>query len=460
MERRHFFKTATAFSLGFFGLGKLTAQGAILSSKSGIIMEPYGKLIPDPEGVFDLPQGFTYKIISRAGDRMDDGFFVPHRPDGMATFPGEKGRTILIRNHEVNSDAKNSESAFGNDLEMLNKLDPGLIYDSGSEQRFGKGGTTTVVYNTKTQEVEKQFLSLSGTIRNCAGGPTPWNSWLTCEETIELADGSLKKDHGFIFEVPASAEGPVKPLPLKDMGRFNHEAVAVDPKSGVVYLTEDRHDGLVYRFIPNEPGNLAAGGKLQALVIPNKPALDTRNWDEQLVKTGQVFDVSWIDMDDVSAPEDDLRFRGFRMGAARFARGEGMWYGEDAMYFACTNGGKAEKGQIWKYTSSPREGTRKETGEPGKLELFVEPNDGNVIDNADNLTVSPWGDLIVCEDGAGSQNLVGVTSKGEIYKFGHNALNDSELTGATFSPDGTTLFVNIQHAGLTLAITGPWKTRG
>jgi len=457
MERRFFLKTATAFSLGFMGLGKLTAGGAVLSSKSGIITEPYGILLADPEGVMDLPAGFSYKIISRAGDVMDDGLFVPHRPDGMATFPGQNGRTILIRNHEVNSDADPSESAFGKNLEKLDQFDQNLMYDAGDQKRFGKGGTTTIVFNTQTQRLEKQFLSLSGTIRNCAGGPTPWNSWLTCEETIEVADGELQKDHGFIFEVPADAEQPVDPVPLPDMGRFNHEAIAVDPQSGVIYLTEDRHDGLLYRFIPNKPGILSEGGRLQALVIPNKPGLDTRNWEEQLVHIAQELKATWIDLDNVLAPEDDLRYRGFKAGAARFARGEGMWYGENAVYFACTNGGKAKKGQIWKYIPSPAEGTREEGRNPGRLVLFVEPNDGNVIDNADNLTVAPWGDLIVCEDGSGDQYLVGITPEGQIYKFGRNALNESELTGATFSADGTTLFVNIQHAGLTLAITGPWK---
>ena len=93
---------------------------------------------------------------------------------------------------------------------------------------------------------------------------------------------------------------------------------------------------------------------------------------------------------------------------------------------------------------------------PGTLELFVEPNDGDIIDKADNLTVSPFGDLIVCEDGGGGNNLVGVTPAGAIYRFAHNAMSDSEFAGATFSPDGQVLFVNIQHPGHTLAIYGPW----
>ncbi|MGH7453462.1 MAG: alkaline phosphatase PhoX, partial [bacterium] len=276
---------------------------------------------------------------------------------------------------------------------------------------------------------------------------------------VVRADANWAKDHGYAFEVPAIAEPKLAPpVPLKAMGRFNHEAVAVHPATSFVYETEDQSDGLLYRFIPNQPQRLAEGGKLQALCVIDQPSLDTRNWDERKVTSGAVLRVKWLDLEDIEAPNDDLRLRGFAQGAARFARGEGAWYGNDAIYFACTNGGRKKKGQIWRYVPSPFEGTSEEQNDPGKLELFVEPNDGGLVDNADNLTVAPWGDLIVCEDGEEEQFLVGVTPKGEFYKFAHNAMpSSSELAGVTFSPDGTTLFVNIQHEGLTLAITGPWR---
>jgi secreted PhoX family phosphatase len=138
-----------------------------------------------------------------------------------------------------------------------------------------------------------------------------------------------------------------------------------------------------------------------------------------------------------------------------------MWYGNGAVYWCCTNGGKKQKGQIWKYTPSIHEGLSREENSPGTLELFVEPNDGNIVENCDNVTVSPWGDLFVCEDGPRKQNrLLRVTQKGRIFEFGRNILNASELAGATFSPEGTelTLFVNIQRPGITLAITGPWAS--
>ncbi|MFW6089764.1 MAG: alkaline phosphatase PhoX, partial [Gemmatimonadota bacterium] len=308
--------------------------------------------------------------------------------------------------------------------------------------------------------VISQHLSLAGTLRNCAGGPTPWNSWITCEESVVGPTDTFARAHGWAFEVPASAvPGLTAPRPIEGMGRFYREAVAVDPASGVVYQTEDRDDGLLYRFVPEVPGDLHAGGRQQALVARERAGLDTRNWGSSRVDVGTRTAVDWIDLEDIDSPVDDLRRRGFGRGAARFARGEGMWYGNEAVYFACTNGGSARLGQIWKYTPSPAEGTPGEVDEPGTLELFLESDSVSVLENADNLTVASWGDLFVCEDGRGEQFLIGVTPEGETYRFGRNAASGSELAGATFSPDGSTLFLNIQDDGLTLAITGPWERR-
>ena len=459
-SRRYFLKQASAIALGFSGLHHFIGAGMPGLHTGDRWADRFGELQPDPDGILDLPAEFSYQIISRHGDRMDDGFFVPHRADGMATFPGPDGATILVRNHEVSIDADRQEGPFRGDESLRTRLSRAQTYDVDGDGIPCPGGTTTIVYNTQAQRVERQFLSLVGTERNCAGGPTPWNTWITCEETVRRAGDNCEHNHGYPFEVPATAEPHLAtPEPIKAMGRFNHEAVAVDPASGIVYQTEDRGDGLIYRYIPDEPGQLLNGGRLQALVVTDRPSLDTRNWDDQTVAPGAPMAVRWIDLDDIQSPDDDLRHRGFDAGAARFARGEGMWYSEGgAIFFACTNGGRIRKGQIWKYTPSPQEGTSYETDDPGTLELFVEPNDGGLIDNADNLTVSPWGDLIVCEDGSGEQFLVGITPEGKFYKFAHNAMdNDSEMAGATFSPDGSTFFINIQHAGLTLAITGPWE---
>ena len=439
--RRHFLQNASAVAIGFAGLRCLSAYA---NQKENLTVPGYGPLLPDREKVLDLPKGFNYRIIGRAGQTMDDGFTLPLSPDGMATFPGPDGLTLLVRNHEVNAGTGAKGGAFGSGNRRLTDEVRKNMYDPGKAAP-ALGGTSTVVYDTKKQKVVRQFLSLAGTLRNCAGGPTPWNSWVTCEETVEKAGRLCSVDHGWCFEVPATAQPKLaKAVPLKAMGRFNHEAVAVDPKTGYVYETEDRHDGLIYRFLPKVPGKLAQGGKLQALAATKKKSLDTRNWKETAVRLGEKIEVKWIDMDDVESPKDDLRKRGFTAGAARFARGEGMWYGNDAIYFACTNGGKKNHGQVWKLKDE-------------KLELFAEPNDKDVVDNCDNLTVAPWGDVILCEDGGGKQFLVGVTPEGRFYKLAKNSSGGSELAGATFSPDGSTLFVNIQHKGLTLAITGPWE---
>lgn len=461
ISRRNFLKQAGAISLGFSGLQLIMNNGVGFASAFLSNSDGYGPLVKDPEGIFDLPEGFTYKVISRFGEVMDDGFRLPHVPDGMAAFPGDNGLTVVVRNHEVNPNAPENEGPFYSEDNRngLSSVDKSLVYDWGRGAP-AMGGTTNLVYDTKNQKVVSQYLSLAGTLRNCAGGPTPWNTWITCEETVQRADDHFEFDHGYVFEVPATTQQKLhKAVPIKDMGRFNHEAVAVDPGSGVVYLTEDRSDGLLYRYIPNVKGELLKGGTLQALVIRGQKSMDTRNWEEtRTVELNTPLDVEWMGVENIHAPQDDLRHRGFEKGAARFARGEGMWYGNGAVFFACTNGGHARKGQIWKYTPSTGEATSAENNNPGKLELFVEPNDATVIENADNLTVSPWGDLIVCEDGSGDQYLVGVTPEGSLYKFGYNALSGSELAGATFSPDGSTLFFNIQSAGLTLAVTGPWKS--
>ncbi len=455
-NRRRFLKQASAFAVGFAGLHTFMGCGSNRTASSREV--GFGRLQSDTEERFDLPEGFSYRIVSRHGRTMDDGFRVPHSPDGMATFPGPDGTTILIRNHEVDADAPPSEGPVRSEASGAPSLPEADLYDAGTGKEPALGGTTTVVYDTEEQAVRRQFVSLAGTIRNCAGGPTPWNSWLTCEETVQRAGGDFARDHGYVFEVPATAEMTrAEPHPIKAMGRFNHEAVAVDPDTGIVYLSEDRNDGLLYRYLPEEQGNLLKGGRLQCCCIREQEGLDTRNWGKGPdIAPGTSFEVEWMDLDDVQAPNDNLRKRGYADGAARFAREEGMWWGNGEFYMACTNGGKNEEGQVWRYVPSPHEGTERETDDPGRIELFVEPNDTAVLEHADNLTVAPWGDVIACEDAGERSTLVGITPKGRFYKLGDNVGSDSELAGAVFSPDGSTLFLNIQHDGLTLAITGPW----
>ncbi|MBT8405705.1 MAG: PhoX family protein [Gemmatimonadetes bacterium] len=457
VSRRRFLGAA-AVSLGLAGLRSLFDADRLLAVTP---TDRFGPLIDDPDGILALPEGFTYRIVSRAGDPMNDGLIVPAAHDGMAAFPAPDGLTLLVRNHEVVWGWPADTGPFGDDHRLISSIDESRIYDRGTGDGPALGGTTTLLYDTQAQRLVGHRLSLIGTIRNCAGGPTPWGSWVTCEETVLRAGRGRALDHGWNFEVPAVWDAPlVDPIPLKAMGRFNHEAIAVDPASGVVYQTEDDGEGLLYRFLPNEPGNLHAGGRLQALVVREEPSLDTRNWGRRArVPVGLVLQVEWLDLDDVEAPDNDLRHRGHDAGAARFARGEGVWQGDDGIYFACTNGGQAQKGQIWRYVPSPYEGTAREAESPATLELFVEPNDSTLVENADNLTVAPWGDLIVCEDGTGDDYLVGVTPEGELYRFGHNMTGGGEFAGACFSPDGSTFFVNMQVQGWTFAITGPWLPR-
>lgn len=452
LSRRAFFGAAAAISVGFLGLRKALSRGFTGSAS----VPGFGPLIDDPEGLLALPEGFAYRVLSRVGERMDDGFLVPDRHDGMAAFPGPDGTTLLVRNHEMNWGDDPARGAFGPDNRLLDRFDRDRLYDPGRDEP-ALGGTTTILYDTSTRRLVGHRLSLAGTLVNCAGGPTPWGTWVSCEETVESAGGGRLVDHGYNFEVPARWGGAVEPVPLEAMGRFTHEAVAVDPASGIVYQTEDLHDGLIYRFIPDRAGELAAGGRLQALSVLEQAALDTRNWDVETVQPGARLEVTWIDLDHVTSPDDDLRYRGHAVGAARFARGEGMWWANGAVYFACTNGGRAHKGQIWRYVPSPHEGTAREAEAPGALELFIEPNDGTLVENADNLTATPWGDLIVCEDGRGVDHLLGVTPAGELYTFARNQAGNGEFAGSCFSPDGSTLFVNLQNQGITLAITGPWE---
>lgn len=428
-DRRHFIgSTAAAFAAL-----ATSACHARASKPSG----GYGPLIADPAGLLDLPAGFSYRVLSALGEAMDDGGRVPDAADGMGCFALPGGKLALIRNHELRP-GKDSGGASG------------LAYDRDSSGTILPGGTTTLIVDQASLKVERQFRSLSGTIRNCAGGITPWGSWLTCEEDVTRAGSGVGQDHGWVFEVPANATGPVAPVPLKALGRFNHEAACVDPRSGIVYLTEDRDDSLLYRFVPKSRGKLAEGGQLQALVVDDpKRSADTRNWNSADWPTGKAARVRWIDLDNPESPADDLRLRGAARGAAIFARGEGIHMGAGELFFACTSGGAAKLGQIFRLNLG-RSGER--------LELFFESTDPAQFNYGDNLTVAPDGQLVVCEDqytAASDNHLRGLTRRGEPYPIARVAIQ-TEPAGACFSPDGKVLFVNLYRPTKTLAITGPW----
>lgn len=447
MERRDFLKTGLLAS-GFLGLQRALGASGV---ESGRFCQGYGPLVKDAAGMMDLPEGFRYRVISRRGTKMSDGLLVPGQPDGMAAFAGKEGRVILVRNHELGL----GSSAWGAIPNAKNYPEEVACYDEGAkDEAVMPGGTTNLVYNPATGLVEEEYLSLVGTDRNCAGGPTPWGSWITCEEPAFLTEGRGPK-HGWCFEVKADgAKGEAKgeaPVPLKGLGRFRHEAVAVDPETGIVFLTEDRHEGLFYRFVPEVKGDLQAGGQLQALAFKGQPQSDSRNWTERSLPEREKVEIEWINVEDAESPQDDLRIRGAQAGGTIFARGEGCWWGDGEVWFCCTNGGPQQRGQLFRLRPN---------GDGGQLELFLEPSESDLLTNGDNLTVAKNGDIIIAEDRADNAcSLHGVTAGGKLYTLATNRLNSSELAGVCFSPDGETMFVNIQNPGLTLAITGDWSTR-
>jgi secreted PhoX family phosphatase len=444
ITRRHF-GLATA-SLAFAGLAERAAGGAARAPG-------YGPLVADPAGLLDLPPGFAYRVIASQGEAMSDGLRLPDRADGMGAFRLDADRTILVRNHELSAKALADGPSP--------KAGPGVerAFDRNAAGQALPGGTTTQIWNHRTGQTEAQWLSLAGTIRNCAGGTTPWGSWLSCEEDLTRAGDTVGQDHGWVFEVPAGRKGLAEPVPLKAMGRFNHEAAAVDPKTGIVYMTEDREDGLFYRFLPEVRGELRKGGCLQALGLVAAPeGSDSRNRKGADFATGVTHKARWIDLDEVESPADNLRQRGHRKGATLFARGEGVHFGNGELFFCCTSGGKAKLGQVMRYRPSRFEGQAGEAGEPGEVALFVESRDADSFNYGDNLTVAPNGHLIVCEDQYTpivDNHLRGVTPTGALYDFARLRWQ-TELAGACFSPDGNTLFVNVYSPARTLAITGPW----
>ena len=256
------------------------------------------------------------------------------------------------------------------------------------------------------------MLSLSGTTVNCAGGITPWNSWITCEET----NVGRRRPAGSSSTATASTCRPaptasVAAVAIPEMGRFSHEAVTVDPTTHIVYETEDNSGGGgtsgFYRFIPNVKGDLTQGGRLQMLAIVGNFQYDARN--NQTV--GAPLPVTWVDIANPNPPGTSATAvfnQGRALGGARFRRLEGCWWGNGAVYFADTSGGQAGFGTIWEFRPD---------GDGGTLTLIFESANTTELDFPDNLAVSPQGSLLLCEDGGGEQYMRGVTLDGRIFDF-------------------------------------------
>lgn len=436
-----------------------------------------------------LPQGFNYRSFhdTEYDARLDDGTLLPGRHDGMGAFRGENETYTLVRNHEVNGPG----AAFG---------PASTVYDPAA-----RGGTTTVEV-TGDGSVLRSFTSLSGTQNNCSGGIMPWGAWITCEETVNgpdvaadftgVSNVALQKRHGFIFEVPT--DGVAEPTPIMSAGRFSHESVAYDPRDGALYLTEDNFGFAsgFYRYLPPShpeqgPGHggsrharIADGGRLQMLAVKGVPNANLA----AAQPAGMTYEVEWVEIDDPAptfpytpgqpAPTTNnnalcyVAQQGWSQGAAWFSRLEGSAYDRGVVYFTATQGGGTAEtsvgpiadgfgngtGQIWAYHTKEQ-----------VLRLAYQSPGAQTLDFPDNVTVSPRGTLIVCEDNVNDNYLRGLTRHGELFDVALNRLvgkagnirYDDEFAGSTFSPDGRTLFVNIQASrGMTFAIWGPWGRIG
>jgi secreted PhoX family phosphatase len=487
LDRRAFLNRSAALVgggvLSATALERLTAHVALGRPRG----EGYGPLerMPDQRGieVLALPKGFSYVTFGHAGSMMSDGNATPLALDGMRAFRGAgPGEVRLIRNHEDRNPA--GQGSVGGA--------PAARYDPQ-----GGGGTTTLVYDERRRALVRDYVSLNGTTVNCAGGASlGFKAWITGEETVRGPESTVPADlfperHGYLFEVPVD-RGPNelrKGIAIRGAGRFAHEAVAVDQRTGIVYETEDPGSGVgagFYRYLPVDPRKLTRGGSLQMLAIRGRPKLDMREGRT----VGERLRVEWVDIEDpdpsyssISDPDGTFN-QGYAQGGALFNRLEGCFYDDGSVFFISTSGGDAKSGDV--NPDGYREGfgqvwELRPHRDGGVLTLIYESPASEELDSPDNVTVTPRGGLIMCEDDASSSNvdthplapgienvnrLIGLTRRGEAFELAVNVLNTSELAGCTFSPSGDTLFVNLfgraqfsedPVEGMTCAITGPWR---
>ena len=497
---------ASALALPFASLSLRRAEAL---TRLEPIASPYGPVAPTKDlvtglALLQLPAGFSYQTFGWSGDTMADGKPNPTNHDGMAVVRsrvvGGRAELTLIRNHEVTVNP-----AYGT-IGAAAFYDKGMALigeDDDDNEITGPaaGGNTKLIFTDgKFTRVEP---ILGGTWNNCAGGPTPWGAWLTCEEDKADFTDIGGQQHGYVFEVSPEASETTG-QPIKAMGRMDHEAVAFDPIGGAVYLTEDdRNQAGFYKFVPKDQsqkvGALAQGGTLYMAKVAGMDKadlLDPAMGDSHLIEWVKIDDPDLAPQSFTEAPHDADNMasgpfvQGRNQGAARMSRLEGCWYSasDRLIYMVDTSSGVDQDPASEHYQKTGRGDGSVWTFDPAldRLTCIFQAQNKTAGNNFDNVTVSPRGGVLLCEDGGGvaddfgpGERLMGLTPAGETYLFAKNnvMLSDADIkaagksaafikaddhrgnewAGATFDPSGRWLFVNVQVPGITIAITGPWE---